>query len=207
MRLLNDDMLNQISDQDGLAEKLNALNVASGAAVTAESALVQMAVVWRNKIIHSRARSKLEPRWQKILRDAKPYIQERYSGLDIDRTLSSMANNQAPRFKEVTAFVRASQTFVQQIDEKLTEAADLELYLTDALKEYVGGTPGVAPLSRAQNLWGKDRGHRVNSFIQVATSMGMSMDSNASGISSVDIDKMLEWTPRQAVKNLFPEID
>jgi hypothetical protein len=153
---------------DWIAEHLNL----SGDPAYALSAL---AIVWRNRLVHSNAENQVPPATVTILRASTQEIADAYQGLDVDLLLLDLERGGVPRFKEATALVRAAQSFVEKADAEILSRLDLEAFFREALAVYVS----VDPSRRISNIWGKDPKRKLSSLRQLAMESGIWEHDNA----------------------------
>jgi hypothetical protein len=158
--------------------------------------LVELAIIWRNRVVHSDARNKVGSLLASSLNKHAKDIESSYQGLIISKTLDSVESSRTPTFKEITALVRAVHKFVQVVDQELLATADLSLYLAQALGLYLAEDPA----RRSAKVWGKDFERRVSAIIQIAQNYGMTVatDSRSNTLTSADIDGVARLSPRQA---------
>jgi hypothetical protein len=190
-----------INAEEGLWLRLECLAQISGAALGAEKDMVELLVVWRNKVVHTKARDSLKGALSQRLTESQSAIEGAYRGLDIQRAIKSAQGGQAPSFKEITALVSAAQTFVERIDDALLTRIDLDSYLRAALTAYVSDDP----INRSNNIWGRDPDRRRTSILQVAQNYGMSPGNGTEVISDGFTEELLAWTPRDARRELTSE--
>ncbi len=132
-------------------------------------ALSTLAIVWRNRLVHSNAENQVPPAIVTILQDSTEEIANAYQGLDVDLLLLHLAGGGVPRFKEATAMVRAAQSFVEKADAEILSRLDLGAFFREALAVYVS----VDPPRRISNIWGKDPERKLRSLRQLAMESGM----------------------------------
>jgi hypothetical protein len=182
---------------DGLAGKLEALADLVGAPCGAERDLVVTAVVWRNQLVHEGSSNPVPATTRTRLLQARDLVADTYQGLDIERTLHTLkrsTNTKAPTFKETTALVRASQRFVQAVDEAVLRVISPTDYLLDALRDYIRHDVGA----RTSNVWGKGPVRARASIIQIGQSYGMSkLDRGGMAVDS-RLERLLMAGPKEA---------
>lgn len=139
-------------------------------------ALCVVAIVWRNRLVHSDAENEVPADIATLLQAEGETIGLAYQGLDVLLLLTDVAAGNSPKFKEATALVRAAHTFVEEADKAILERLDLDAYLEEALQVYVSGDPG----RRAANVWGKDEERKLNSIRQIAHQVGLSPAEDSS---------------------------
>ena len=77
-------------------------------------ALVDLAIQWRNNLVHSNASNRLKPNTTRILIQNKSILAQcsnGYGGLDIDETIERFKEGKHPRFKEVASLIRNTIDF------------------------------------------------------------------------------------------------
>jgi hypothetical protein len=132
-------------------------------------ALTAVAIVWRNRLVHSEADNKVCTSVQNVLLSSADEIADDYQGLDIASLLDDVAKGKPPKFKEATAMVRAVHKFVEHTDGEVLTILNLEDYFCEVLERYVAHNPS----RRIANVWGKDVGRRLRCLHQIALESGM----------------------------------
>jgi len=99
-------------------------------------AFVDLSICWRNKLVHSDADNNIISNNREVLILNKELIRNKYSGLDIIRTLKSFDANKPPTFKEAASLVRSLIDFVYLVDHELILKLDKEKYINDLLHHY-----------------------------------------------------------------------
>ena len=160
-----------------------------------------VAMVWRNRLVHSGADNEVPTEVQSLLRESSDEISEEYQGLSVDLVLHDVGRGLPPRFKEATAMVRAVQQFVEEADSALLESLSLETFLVEALQQYVAADPA----SRVGNVWGKDLARRRKTVRQLAFEAGLGeTDKPVKLVLSDDvIDRIAQLSPTAARRFLL----
>lgn len=96
--------------------------------------LVLLAFTWRNRVVHSDADTKIDAQVKARLAEHSQDIAERYSGLDITRTIASCERSGSPTFKEVAAIIRASHKLVEAIDAVAISTINSDVYVESLLR-------------------------------------------------------------------------
>jgi len=97
------------------------------------SALTEVAIQWRNKLVHYFADNEIIDETRKVLIDNSEYFGENFQGLSIRELLNRFDGNQPPRFKEITSIIRAIHKFVELADGYLLNTIDKEIHFVDCL--------------------------------------------------------------------------
>lgn len=94
-----------------------------------ETAFIDLAISWRNKVVHTDANNDININSRKILKENKEFIKKNYCGLDVIDTINSFDNNKYPSFKEITSLISSSINFVYLLDSKLIEKINMQEYI------------------------------------------------------------------------------
>jgi len=198
-----------IDEEEGIAGKVRRVAAATGQARSAEAVLVEMAITWRNRLVHLQSKSKIsKPLIKDSLTHAAQFT-ESYRGLVIE-DLIKRAQRQpatAPTVKEITAMVRAAHKFIERVDGYLLTDLDLERYLRETLYQYLTENKELDPgsvMSRSSNVWGRSLERRKSTIVQIALNRGFSgyRDGAPNKLSETAIERLANLTPAQAVAEL-----
>lgn len=190
-----------VRDVQGLWPRLLHLSNLSGAVLGAERDLVQLLVIWRNKVVHTAARDAIPGDLRRALMEKQEEIASSYCGLDIQRALTNLDEGEAPAFKEITALVSAAHHFAHEMDRALVSRVDPDRYLRTVLSVYIRENA----ITRSQNIWGRDPARRRASILQVAQNHGMSAGDATRPISGEFLHELASWTPKEARKELLQD--
>ena len=159
-------------------------------------ALTAVAIVWRNRLVHSRAENVVAAPVRELIEATAAEIARDYQGLDVKVLLADLSQGRVPKFKEATALVRAVQTFVEHLDQQVLQILELNPFFGEALEEYVSDNPA----QRIANVWGKDPVRRASSLRQLAMEHGIGESSEGSGVALADavIDRFASLSPKEA---------
>jgi hypothetical protein len=94
-------------------------------------ALTNLALKWRNKLIHFFAENEITLETRKILTDNHKFYYDNFQGLEIKRLLEQFDNSHVPRFKEITSIIRGIHKFVELSDEFLLNKLKKELHFIE----------------------------------------------------------------------------
>ncbi|WP_139813588.1 hypothetical protein [Mycobacterium simiae] len=190
-----------VKAQQGLWPRFKCLADLSGAPLAPEKDMVELLVVWRNKVVHTNSRDAITGELSRRLLENQSRIGEKYRDLHIRRAMDAAAHGAAPTFKEITALVSAAHELVKQVDSAVVARIDLDHYFRSALATYVAADPA----KRTDNIWGRDPVRRRTSLLQIAQNAGMSTRSGDRTISSEFINELVTWTPKDARRELSSE--
>ncbi len=135
------------------------------------SDLVELAITWRNNVVHQLAENRLDDETRARLLAAAGDIETRHSGLDIARTLSCFDGNDRPSFKDMASLVAATQTFVRSVDESLITRLDQRRHASDVLSRHMTEEP-ERTAERVAKVWCGDTDRTSNSIRQVLRQYG-----------------------------------
>lgn len=140
--------------------------------------LLDLVITWRNRLVHFLARTPISDDLKNNLIQNSQYFIDNYQGLDITRTLENFNNNEVPKFKEITAFIRAAIKLVEKIDQQLLRKLDKETFYKDVLSAYLSDNF----YQKLDNIWSKDQGSRERTLINIFKQNGIVFDANNSEI-------------------------
>ncbi|MGH3693373.1 MAG: hypothetical protein ACRDRX_05155 [Pseudonocardiaceae bacterium] len=193
--VVSDSALRNKLESGSLGERVIALANATGQ-YTAERYLVELAIIWRNRVVHFEARNRVGSHLASCLQKCSQDIEGLYQGLVINQTLDSVGRSRKPTFKEITALVRAVHKFVEAVDQAVLTTVDLNAYLADALGIYLSEDP----VMRSAKVWGKEFERRVSAIVQIAQNYGMTVAriNRSNTLTPAKIDSLAKLSPRQA---------
>ena len=102
-----------------------------------EMAFVDLAINWRNRLVHSKANNPILKVSNDVLLSESDYISKNYQGLETRETLNNFLKKETPKFKEITAIIRACMTFIEKLDWQLVQKLDKKKYVKDVVSYYI----------------------------------------------------------------------
>lgn len=195
--------------EEGIAGRVRAVAAATGQTASAEVALVEVAIAWRNRLVHEHSTSRIsKPLAAAAMKHGNQYLVH-YQGLAIDDLLERAQRNppMAPTFKEITAIVRSAHEFVKRADERLLEGLDLDRYLQEILRRYLFEDVDARPdsmMRRCNNVWGKSPDRRRSTIQQIAFNSGLTYyrEGATNELTDSVIERFVSLTPSQAIAAL-----
>ncbi len=139
------------------------------------SALVEIAIVWRNRRVHTDADDVLSVTCRRILRSGSAEAAKQFRGLEIDEMLDRFEENENPRLKEIASLIKATQDYVGVIEEYFFENLDEQKFLKElvwrGLSESVSleRTREESRKQCSERVWGKSGKNKqkaVERFLQ-----------------------------------------
>jgi hypothetical protein len=196
-------------EQQGLLGRIRVVASETSQERSAEVALLQIAVAWRNRLIHNHVEAGFSNATIGNARSHEQLFLKSYQGLIIDDLLQRARRSpvHAPRLKEVTAVVRCAHKFVERADAALLHDLDLEPHLRATIRLYLMRDTEAKPgtlMRRANNVWGKSPDRRRSTIHNIALNGGFSV-CNDESINRLDrsvIDRIADLTPSDAVREL-----
>jgi hypothetical protein len=197
------------ASEEGIAGRVRAVATATGQAASAEVALIEVAVAWRNRLVHEHSTSRISKRiGTAAMRHGDRYL-EHYQGLVIDNLLERARRNPpiAPTFKEITAIVRSAHMFIERADERLLDGLDLDLYLQEILRRYLVEDVDTRPgslMQRCSNVWGKSPNRCRSTIHQIAINSGLTSyrEGASNELTDAVIERFVNLKPSQAIAAL-----
>ncbi|PYT01089.1 MAG: hypothetical protein DMF63_05360 [Acidobacteria bacterium] len=134
------------------------------------SALTELAIQWRNNVIHHFAQNQISDDVRTILLNNSRFFLATFRSLDVQELLNQFDANRPPRFKEVTSIVSCIHKFVELSDGFLIGQLNVELHLIDCIDFHLRDqTP-----DRIAHLYNLSSERRINSLVQTASNFGFS---------------------------------
>ena len=194
----------EIDAAHSLGERLRILGRATAQEDSINQHLIQLAIVWRNRLVHTVGENELRDSTRDGLAWLREIAAKEFQGFSVDLAIShaTTARPSAPTFKEVASMIRAAHRFVQEADSQLLAALDTRRYFYDALRDYVAHDVE----RRVQNVWGKDRVRRESTIRKIASIYGLVAvegDLIDDGVESSELAAAAEWSPKEARANLL----
>jgi hypothetical protein len=197
------------ADDGGLAGRVRAVAAAIGQAGSPEAVLVDVAIAWRNRLVHQTTARKLSKPLANAARAHAAQFTELYQGLRIDDLITRAEHRPAaaPTLKEITAIVRAAHKLVEGIDGVLLQGLDLDPYLREILRQHLmdeEDTNPKNPMIRASKIWSKSLDRRKSAIIQIAYNNGFTRyhDGAPNKLLATTIDALADMSPAEAVAEL-----
>lgn len=101
------------------------------------SAFADLAISWRNILIHSNANSSIDDSTRNILLKNTELIRKKFCNLDIKIMLDNFDKKGTPTFKEVTSLIKATIDFVNEVDQALIYNMDSDKYLNAVFNHFL----------------------------------------------------------------------
>jgi hypothetical protein len=191
----------RLSEARDATARFEALAHLTGQYKTDTWALMNVARMWRHRLVHQRSRAKLHPLVKKSLLAWAPSTSSGYQGLDVDEMIARAESGASPRFKEAAAMFRAAHSFVQAADDALITKLDLEEFCESVLRAYIfGAVDSVGRIARVANIWGKDPARRERAIENLLHAAGLSVASGPSNTAraSTTVAALADQTVTQA---------
>ena len=212
-RIANAAVMRGIADADakdeGLAGRVRSIVAMAGQTDSSEAMLAEMAIIWRNRLIHRNARNQISKRLANEARNHAAQYTESYQGLIVDDLIKHIEHrpSASPTLKEVTAVIRAVHKLVERVDENLLQGLDLEPYLREILGQYLTENRDTNPASvmvRASNVWGKSPDRCRSTIRQIALNNGFTPHRNGAlnELTTTTVERLVSLSPSEAVKAL-----
>jgi hypothetical protein len=199
------------ANREGLAGRVRAVVEATGQAGSTEDVLVDVAIAWRNRLIHHITDKKLSKPLANAANARSMEFYDLYQGLKIEDLMRRVERTPAaaPTLKEITAIVRAARKLVERADGFLLQDLDLVPYLREVLRQYLVEDKDTNPKSvmiRASKVWGKSPDRRRSAITQIAFNRGFTAyrDRAPNKLAASAIDALADMSPADAAADLAP---
>lgn len=137
-----------------------------------ETLLIELVIAWRNRLIHYLAQNNIDKAVREKLRGYMQHFKDNYQGLDINEVIDHFDKNDVPKFKEVTAFIRASIVFIEALDKELVTNLNFERYIDEIVTSYVLENKD----KRLNNIWSKDCQTKSRVIRNIVSSYGIEVN-------------------------------
>ncbi|TGL23132.1 hypothetical protein EHQ42_03115 [Leptospira levettii] len=97
-------------------------------------ALMELMIAWRNNLTHAFAENIITDTTREYLKSKQLEILNLYSGLKIEESIKKAEEKISPDFKDVASLIAASHRFIEEIDNKILEKLDINLYAKEVIK-------------------------------------------------------------------------
>jgi hypothetical protein len=206
---IKDDLEEAGKNRDGIAGKIRVLATATSQVETPEAVLVQIAIRWRNRLVHQSTSKEIRSSLATAALGHSSHYIETYQGLLINELISHADLVAPPTLKEITAIIRAAHKLVEWIDCSLLGELDAPRYLNEVLSQHLAAdseSDQKIVMARAGKIWGKSVPRRRSAIVQIAYNNGFSeYSAGASGcITETALDELVQLTPFQAIGKLAP---
>jgi len=156
--------------QLSLADRLRTLGAHYGVSETT-CALVEMGVVWRNRVVHADAANRVNSRVKTTLLSSSDFISSEFQNLDITTTLTNVSDSKSPSLKEVTALVRVAHHYVEAIDSGVLKSVSADAALLKLLVKEIGSDRAGAKKT-IEGIWGNEASKTSKAIASFAKSRG-----------------------------------
>lgn len=191
----------------GLRGRVQAFADFSGASQTAELALVESAVQWRNRLIHvgSNARFNAELRGQ-LIEHTHEYETD-YRHLEPDRMIRSFADSaESPSLKEIAGMITATHRLIRRVDAGVLATLDYDQYLAGVLCRHLGEVSQDMAHDRANRMWGRTEGRAGRAILALARQSGFTdpTEDTIRGITDTTVTQLAGLSSRKALATFRP---
>ncbi|WP_195694760.1 hypothetical protein [Priestia megaterium] len=150
--------------------------------VSVEIAMIELAITWRNRLIHFKSDNTISPHTRNLLMSSKHYIKSNYQDLDIEDLLINYDGyKNPPRFKEVTALIRAIHKYVEVLDKAVIANINYLNFAQAAIKHYLNEEDGILKEKRINDIWSRDVQTTERKLTNILGNYGFEKTSTNSG--------------------------
>jgi hypothetical protein len=136
-KLLQSDIFLRIYSSSGQSIYKSVIGVADQIKVDPIlTGLMEILITWRNYVSHYDIDNEIRIESWEILLNNSESIKSRFSGLDIVQLKDTWENNKDFTFKESASLIKATQLFVEEIDEYIIDNINIDQYVIDNLERY-----------------------------------------------------------------------
>jgi len=147
------------------------------------AALVEVAIQWRNNLVHYFAENEITKETEDTLLNNSEFYFNNFQGLYIQQFLEHFKDNITPRFKEVTSIIRGLHKVVEAIDCYLLNVIDKELYFIETLDYHIHlNTKNTDLKSKLGLMYNLNCERRYKSIIQSMMNYGFFITEEVSDI-------------------------
>ena len=191
----------------GLRGQVQAFANFSGTLQSAELALVESAVQWRNRLIHlgSNARFNSELRDQ-LVEHAHEYETD-YRHLEPDRMIKAFAARvESPSLKELAGMITATHRFIRRVDSGVLAKLDYDEYLEGVLRRHLEEVSRGKAYDRANRMWGRTEERACRAISTLARQSGFTdpTEHTIRGITDTTVARLASLSSREALATFRP---
>jgi hypothetical protein len=167
-----------------------------------EIAMIELAITWRNRLIHYNSDNVISQSTRDLLIRNRTRIQSDYQGLDINDLLSNYDGyKNPPRFKEVTALIRAIHKYVEILDKEIIRRLNFQAYAESVVKQYLNNSNKD---DRINNIWSKDQETTIKKLKNVLVNNGFEEENTVNSRNLlIDNNNPLVILGAKGAKQLF----
>jgi len=190
------------ANKKGLHGKVLAFAEFSKSSKSAELALVESAIHWRNRLIHPRSNARLTSELRdQLLKHAPEYFSD-YRHLDPAVLIERFnARESSPTLKEAAGMIVATHRFIRAVDAAVLETVDYERHMEEALRSHLKGLGRQEALDRANRIWGRTEPRARLALINLARQNGLA-DATAdasNGLTEATIERLARMSSKDAM--------
>ncbi|WP_163114078.1 hypothetical protein [Bacillus velezensis] len=174
-------------------------------AIAVEVAMIELAITWRNRLVHFKSDNRISQSKRNLLVNSKSYIQTEYQGLDIEDLLTNYDGyKNPPRFKEVTALIRAIHKYIEILDAAVIANINYMSYSEAVIRHYINEKDGTLKEKRINDIWSRDLQTTQRKLTNILYSYGFEESSAPSTRAfSLNSNSSLVTLGVQNARNLF----
>jgi hypothetical protein len=161
----------RVQSPDSARDKLAALLSALGVKPTSDFRMCELAITWRNRLVHNQESDrKLNSALKRNLIAFDEEIRAKHRGLNVSECIAAYDQGGAPTLKAVASFVQAAQDLATALDHATVQRVSPEGFVEDAIRTWVSERGGTHALTKT---WGGPAEQTRRRVLQLLISAGM----------------------------------
>ena len=162
-----------------IARRLDAFDAHLQSLPEYHKAILEIAIEWRNRRVHSLSNDRIEKRTLRIVEDQSEMFAADYSGLSVKELISHFTSGEAPSFKEAASIIRLTHEAVAHYDAYLLQGLQIESYLKDSMLAFLD-EGNARPNRSIQKTWGHPEKKRAK-VVRLLRMIGVNETEKISG--------------------------
>ncbi|WP_417710321.1 hypothetical protein [Roseibium aggregatum] len=168
------------------------------------TALINIMIFWRNKLVHSTSEENFDPTHLDILAENMQWYKETFQGMDTSRLVIDFKKENPPTLKEITSIIRAVHKYIEVLDQLQLNKLSPETYLREMIKHHINVT-SENKMKIIQSIWGRDEEEKSRRLKSMLTNYGFSSERKyeySPEFSKALILKYSSFTPKALISEL-----
>lgn len=147
------------------------------------TALAALMIAWRNQAVHIEAKDKLSNGFREIIQSNEEEISSSYSGLDVPMLLDNYDREGSPHFKEIAAFIRATQNYISELERSVFKCMCPQQYLRELVwfgisENKSNGNTEQSRRKILTSIWGKTGRSKERAIKRFLEQQGLSFQES-----------------------------
>ena len=191
----------------GLRGRVRAFAQFSESLGTAELALVESALHWRNRLIHVGSNARITRELRDQLIEHEHELESDYRHLDPERMIKRFDDGAtSPSLKEMAGMITATHRYIAKVDSSVLGNVDYDQFLDGLLRRHLGEVPRHRAKDRANRIWGRTEHRARQAIIMLARQNGFTdpTEDTTAGLTESTVSRLAGLSSQQAMTAFAP---